>query len=209
MYKVNKPGKERKKTLFILWSPSDKYKGENWNLPVGRWLTTAQILLRRNQNVSTFGLKTFGCLGFAVFQKKENPHQVTSTLVKPASKTTNGNHAECSDQVTLPSTCDNSWKIKVFYRKKSMSGSFLSSTVFMCLTTFHGSKRAHVLQHPQSASNSPIQARRGRSYRSQKGWIQKKPQLSAHLSPWTSMENLILKLPKINIGIIFMTFSSD
>lgn len=75
-----------------------------------------------------FGLKHYWLSRFCSFpEAEENPRQVTPHLAKPASETTKGNHAECSDQATFPMTCDNSWKIKVLYIKKSMSRSFASS----------------------------------------------------------------------------------
>lgn len=58
-----------------------------------------------------------------------------SPSAHPASEAAHGIHTACSDQDTFPKSRDNSWKIKVFYRKKSMPASFPSSTVFMCLTS--------------------------------------------------------------------------
>lgn len=183
-----------------MWSPFDK--GESCNLPVGRWLKTGWILLFQQYWLSRF------C---SFREAEENPHQVTSHLAKPASKTTNGNPTECSDQDTFPMACDNSWKIKVVYRKKvnvsklSLKHSFHTPNNFpwkqMCSVSSSTHKVLPV---------APFRLGQVCRYSMfQRSWIQTKSQLRAHLSPRASTENLTLKLPKISIGIIFMTFSSD
>jgi len=144
MLKVNKLGKGWKKPHYLSCGHlliNIKRNAEIHQLEGD--LQLAKPYWEKMEVFQQFGLKYYLLSRFCSFpEAEENPHQVTCHLAKPTSETTNGNHAECSDQATFPMTHDNSWKIKVFYRKKLMSGSFPSSTAFMCLTTFHRSKCA-------------------------------------------------------------------
>lgn len=142
-----------------------------------------------------------GFLGFAVFQKLRKT-MARSCLSQPTQPVRlSMESTPHSDQDTFPKSRGNSWKTKVFYRKK------VNASKFSLKPGFHipnnqfpmAANLPSVLQHPQSAPSGASQSRTGTSSWSQGGFSSS----TRESSPQSlSMENSILKHSKTNIGII-------
>lgn len=188
----SKLGKDRKIPLFILWLPSDKYKGQGWKLPVGRWLAVCWMLLRRKERFHQFALKHDWLPSFCRSWGKPRPGRVCQPIQQ---RGCTWNHTTPCDQDTSPKSRGNSWKTKVvFYRQKPMAASFPSCLVFMCLRTNFPCKQTCPV------SSSSASSAWDRRILPVPTWAQ---QLLKGEAPQSlSMENSTLKLFKINTGIV-------
>lgn len=142
-----------------------------------------------------------GFLGFAVFQKlrKTMPRSCLSQPTQPVRLCVES--TPHSDQDTPPKSCGNSWKTKEFYRKKSMPASFPSSLVSMCLTINVPWQQTCPVSSSTHKVLAEVPLSLGQAHPPGPKLDAAAPQGRAPPQS-LSMENSILKLLKINIGII-------